>query len=367
MAEQRRQAGVKVLHDTFFSNIAASNVLSQAGLSVPASNEEEIKPETILAMVNGKVFTAAQFTGIMKSVAPPVRANAMKQPVPFLEQYALMQRLGELAETEKLHEIQPFRGRLHYNRGEILTQALVDDYNNNIVIGPDEPRQAYDANPDRFRFAEIRALYIAYSLTPPPRTDPGARKVLNEDEARQRAEALLKEIQSGADFAEVVRNNSDDENTRVRGGQLPQLRVDDAKVPEAIRKPVFAAKQGDIVGPVKLPNGYYLVKVEKSETRAFTEVKDHLYEELRAQRFQKWFDGIRNQFRSKSSIRPCSSSSWLRKHPGGRALSPERFPSGEASARRSPADPGRLSTGPSRYQWRRGTRRGSGAPAPGLV
>ncbi|MEZ5351517.1 MAG: peptidylprolyl isomerase [Bryobacteraceae bacterium] len=296
MAEQRRQAEVKLLNDNFFKVLHVKSLAEQGGLGTVPDSGEEIKPDTVLATMGGKNLTAEEFTGLMMAVPPQVRTNAMQQPMRFLQEVTLMRNLTAMAESQGLDKQQPFLGRLRYNRNEILTQAAVDDYNNNIVVGPDAPKQEYDSSLDRFRFAKVRALYVAFSLTPPPQTDPNAKKILNEEEARLRAEELLKDIRAGADFATTVKDYSDDEGTRERGGELPPITATDPKVPDAIKQPVFAAKAGDVIGPVKLSNGFYLVKVEESGIRPFEQVKDQIYEELRAKRFQAWFDGVRGQF-----------------------------------------------------------------------
>jgi parvulin-like peptidyl-prolyl isomerase len=293
MAEQRRQAEVKILNTKFFDTIRANSIASQAAIAPTPG--EEVKPDTLLATLGGANLSAQDFTSLMMAVPPQVRNNALQQSAQFLEQVSLMQRLAAMAESEGIDRQQPYAGRLRYNRNEILTQAVVDDYNNNIMVGPDDPRKAYDADTGRFRFAKVRVLYVAFSLTPPPQTDPNAKKILNEEEARLRAGEILKDIQAGADFVNAVKDYSDDEGTRERGGELPLLFATDPKVPDAIKQPVFGAKPGDVIGPVQLPNGFYLVKVEETGTRPFAEVKDQLFEELRAKHFQSWFDGVRNR------------------------------------------------------------------------
>ncbi|MEZ5403468.1 MAG: peptidylprolyl isomerase [Bryobacteraceae bacterium] len=292
MAEQRRKAEVKIVNPAFFEVLRGKSLGQQpAG----ADSDDEIKPETVLATLGGKDLTARDFTGLMMAVPPQIRNNATQQALPFLQQIALMRSLRDMAEAAGVDKQQPYAGRIRYNRNEILTQAAVDDYNNNIVVGPDAPKEFYDANIDRFKFAKVRVLYVSYSLTPPPQTDPNAKKILNEEEARLRAEEILKDIRDGADFAATVKDYSDDERTRERGGELPLLIATAPDVPDAIKQPVFAAKSGDVVGPVKLQNGFYIIKVEESGVRPFAEVKDSIYEELRAKVFQTWFDGMRGK------------------------------------------------------------------------
>ena len=89
----------------------------------------------------------------------------------------------------------------------------------------------------------------------------GARHVLvagADEAARERAQALLAEVRAGADFAELARERSDDAATAPRGGALgiyergPQDRL--------LKAAVFEAGVGEVVGPIRSPLGWHLVK-----------------------------------------------------------------------------------------------------------
>lgn len=287
MDSQRKATGVKLLNNDFFQGLAAKEMFGQA--------QAEVKPETELATVNGKTVTAERFTNLLKGVSPQIRGNAVRMPSDFLGQYAFMQRLTDTARQTGLDKKQPYLGRLTYNRDEILTQALVDRYNNEIAIGVEEQRKGYDSNPDRFRWAKVRVLYISYSLTPPPRTDPNAPKILNEEESRQKADEIAKQIRAGTDFTQMVQQHSEDIQTKQKGGEIP-LVVFDSPGPAEIKTAIFAAKPGELVGPIKMPNGFWLIKVDDLGQKKYEEVKDQVYEELRAERFKQWFDGERGKF-----------------------------------------------------------------------
>ncbi len=282
----RDQATVSILQLKFFTSI--SQVMAQ---EAPKTSTEEVKPETQLAMINGKPLTAKDYTNLMKAVPPGVRANAVRQPLDFLNQYALVLRIGEAAEKDGLDKIQPYVGRLHYDRQQILMQGYVDQYMNGIVIMPAEQKKAFDAAPGRFAFAKVKVLYVSYSLTPPPQTDPNAPKILNEEEAKAKAEDILKQIRGGADFVDMVKRFSDDADSRARDGDGPTISATDPNVPDLIKTPVLAAKKGDVVGPIKLPNGFYLMRVEEASKKTYEQVKDQIYDEIRQERFQAWFDG----------------------------------------------------------------------------
>ena len=247
-------------------------------------------------MINGKPMTAEDFTGLMKGISPQVRANAVRAPEQFLEQYALLLRIAELAEKAGLANMQPYKNQLRYNEEQILAQANVNNYLNNISITPDVQRKAYDDNPGRFRFTKLRVLYVPFSAAPPPQSDPNAPKILTEPEARAKVEGIMVELRAGKAFEDMVMLHSQDIESRERKGEIPPIMADDQRIPPEIRKVVLAAQPGDIAPPMILANGIWVFKIEGQGSRTYEEVKDMIYEELRQAEFDKWFSGVRSGF-----------------------------------------------------------------------
>jgi peptidyl-prolyl cis-trans isomerase D len=78
--------------------------------------------------------------------------------------------------------------------------------------------------------------------------------------AKAKAEALLKQIQGGANFAELAKQNSDDPGSKDNGGELPFAQRG-TMVPE-FDKAIFTQKIGD-TQIVKSQFGYHIVQVEE--------------------------------------------------------------------------------------------------------
>jgi parvulin-like peptidyl-prolyl isomerase len=292
MKTVRQTTEAKIVHEEFFKNLSR-----RAGPSaqnyIPPAKDGEISEDTVLATINGRNMTAADFNRLMKGVSPQVRGNAIRSPLPFLEQYALLSRLAEEAVKRGLDKQQPYKNEQVYMLENVLSQAVADDQLNRITIGAEEPRKAYDADPSRFRFTNVRVIYVSFSLTPPPSTNPNAPKVLTEPEAKQKADEIVAKGRSGTDFVAMVELHSEDQQTKKRGGQI-EVYATDQKVPEPIRKLIFATPEGEVTEPIRHGSGYYLFKIESRTTKPFDAVKDQIFEELRQAEWQKWFTGLRN-------------------------------------------------------------------------
>ncbi|MEP6716291.1 MAG: peptidyl-prolyl cis-trans isomerase [Terriglobia bacterium] len=94
---------------------------------------------------------------------------------------------------------------------------------------------------------------------------------------KPKAEALLKQVQAGGDFAKIAKENSQDTGSAVQGGELGFL-VKGQTVPE-FEKAAFALQPGQISGLVKSQFGYHIIQSEAHEQarlQPFDEVKPQL-------------------------------------------------------------------------------------------
>jgi peptidyl-prolyl cis-trans isomerase D len=98
--------------------------------------------------------------------------------------------------------------------------------------------------------------------------------------AQKKAEALAARIRKGEAFAKVAKAASEDERTKARGGDLGWQRVGGTMLDPDVDAKVTAAKDGEMVGPVKTASGFVLVLAEATRegTIAFDAAKLELAE-----------------------------------------------------------------------------------------
>jgi parvulin-like peptidyl-prolyl isomerase len=175
----------------------------------------------------------------------------------------------------------------------ILYSAAATDVQNKLVVTADDVKAYYDKNADRYIQARLKVIYISFTASDKPLTDPSGKKVLSEAEAREKAEKLRKEILGGADFVKLAQLHSEDRISLQKDAEYGTIRKGD-KLPNEIRNTVFALKVGEVSEPVRLPNGFYLFRAEESSRQPMEQVESELVTEIRQARFQEWLNNQRS-------------------------------------------------------------------------
>ncbi len=247
-------------------------------------------PDTVVATVDGKPVTAAQIQAIL-GLSKGSDQALYKNPKGFLTQLALIRYQAEQAEKEGLDKKSPYREQIEFQRLLTLYNAQATEAAARITLDPDAVKKHYEANLDRYRNVTVKAIYIAFTSAPLTLADPSVKKSLSEPESLEKATRLYKEIQSGADFVEMVRKHSDDVSSKSKDGDFGVIRAKD-NVAENIRKAIFALKEGQVSEPVRSNNGFYLFKAEKVGVQPLSAVNDEIYIELHQARQRTAFDAI---------------------------------------------------------------------------
>jgi peptidyl-prolyl cis-trans isomerase SurA len=93
-------------------------------------------------------------------------------------------------------------------------------------------------------------------------------KSYSESGSLQRANSILNLLKSGANFARVAKDSSDDEQTGTNGGELPY--ITGGMLLREIEQAAFSLKVGQLYPtPVKTKVGYFIITLLKDEPRYF--------------------------------------------------------------------------------------------------
>jgi peptidyl-prolyl cis-trans isomerase D len=157
--------------------------------------------------------------------------------------------------------------------------ALVDmqAIRNRTPVSAEDIQRNYEDNKQQYSTAEqVRASHILL-------------KTEGKDDAtvKKQAEDLLAKVKAGANFAELATKYSEDDASKVKGGDLdffPKGQM----VPE-FDKAAFSMKPGEISDLVKTQYGYHIIKVtdkKPATTKSLDEVRAQIEDQIKWDRAQ---------------------------------------------------------------------------------
>jgi peptidyl-prolyl cis-trans isomerase D len=168
-----------------------------------------------------------------------------------------------------------------------LTDAEIADYaaKNEAKLKEtyEQKRFVYEKVGDERKLRQI-LVRVPHDAT--PAQDKAARDKANAlyDKLKKGAKATGKD---GVTFAEVARASSDDQSTKVQGGELGWRAKGAANVPGDLEDKIWKAGSDALVGPLRGTDGYVITKVEgqRSGSVSFADAKLELAEQkLREER-----------------------------------------------------------------------------------
>jgi peptidyl-prolyl cis-trans isomerase C len=261
-------------------------------------NPLTMPPGQVVATVDGNKVTAGDLQMFLRDYPPQAQQAAVKNPHQVLEGYGVMRRLLAEAEKAKLDQQSPFKEQLHHLRMQVLAQARFNQRVNEIQVPAEEVKKSYEANKDRFMQAKVKAIYIPFSAAPISQADDKGKKLLTEEEAKAKAQDLLKQIRGGADFVKLVKEHSGDPTSVAKDGDFGTFKKSD-QISGAVKSAIFAAKAGEVTEPVRQPNGFYLFRIEEIGPQSFDEAQVAITNELRNARFGEWLAAERKNIEIK--------------------------------------------------------------------
>lgn len=158
-----------------------------------------------------------------------------------------------------------------------LIVGTTADYVQSAQVSDAQLRQEYQDNIDSYRLPErVKVRHILIKTQGKPKEDAPKLKAKAED--------LLKQLQHGADFAELAKKNSEDPGSAEKGGELGWV-VRGQMVPN-FEKTTFSLKPGELSGVVETEYGYHIIQVEDKQnarTESFDDVKGQILLDMKKQ------------------------------------------------------------------------------------
>lgn len=226
-----------------------------------AEESPTLTADSVLASVNGIEITLGQMITVRDNL-PPEYAS-LPDDVLFnglLEQLIQQTALSKLGEDRMTRRDEI---ALEVQRRAYLANSLLA-YTADRAVSEDAVLKAYD---EKFGQTEPREYHAAHILVDSP----------------EQAAMLRSQLDEGADFAELAKQNSTD-GAAPQGGDLGWFALTDMVEPFA--DAVAKMQDGEIAGPVQTRFGWHLIKLTETriaEAPKLEDVRERLEGDLRQQ------------------------------------------------------------------------------------
>lgn len=204
----------------------------------------------------------------------------------------LEEALKEQGFTDEL-----FRQTLHVS---VLSQKLFDEVTKDVAVTEQDILAFYTQNQSQYHAPEsrdVRHILIA---------EKGKDGQVDYAKSKAEVDRIYDQLRSGADFAALAKEVSDDPGSKDSGGKLTIRR---GETVAAFDKTAFELKVGVVSRPVKTEFGYHLIEalstVRKAKTTPLDQVRNSikatLLQEKRNQAMRAWAEELQSDYEGKVS------------------------------------------------------------------
>lgn len=164
-------------------------------------------------------------------------------------------------------------------RRELSIQKLINrEVVSKVAISDQDIADFYGANKPQFNVAEPQ--YRVAQIVVTPRKEPQIRNRKNDDstneaEAQRKVKMLVDRLNSGADFAQLAMDYSEDMNSAATGGDLgyvPESALNQSD--PALKKLVLSLKPGQVSQPIVLKDSIRILKLVTREAPGLRGLSD---------------------------------------------------------------------------------------------
>lgn len=206
-----------------------------------------------IAEVNGRSISDEQFQAFLKHKRIPTQNEARVEKV--LNQYLEREALADVVEEQSLLDGPLIEAELNEFRKEMLISRYFEEYLNKAVTD-ESVENYYNQNAAQYEVKKVHAAHILIR----------ASKSMDENERKAKlttAQEAYSKLKTGADFAELAKNYSEDKISGRKGGDLGWIKQ--GSISQVFSKRVFELKEGEFTEPFETPFGFHIAKQLESE------------------------------------------------------------------------------------------------------
>jgi peptidyl-prolyl cis-trans isomerase C len=272
-----------------------------------------VSPDAVVAKVDGKDITAGELNQLRANI-PGVTQALRADPAGAIAQLTFQQYLTDEARKLKLQDETPWKQQIEVATQNVLLNAMITYVRNHTDVTVDDVEAYFKLHLAKYQQARIKLFTVNFkpgAVSDPKNLESSAAAAFSaahaktdrsEADAKARAEAAVRELRAGADFAQIVEKYADDENKKSAAEDSITIKSNGSYPPE-IQKAVVGLKAGDVPDPVRLVGSFYVIRTVEVTAAPLNDAREDILQTIRADRTQAYLEGLQKRFRTEI-VRP---------------------------------------------------------------
>ena len=248
--------------------------------------------DKVLVQVNDVKITVAQFEMILKAYPESTRVFVLgpgRQQ--FFDTLVKTFVLNEEGKRRRLDQDPTYQAQAQYSLAAILASQTTEEIRKNVKIDDAVLKKYLDKHESEYTKLKARHILVRVKGSPVPVR--AGQPDLTEEEALAKVKDLRARIQSGCDFVELARAESDDVGTGAQGGDMGIF--GHGQIPPSLEEAAYQLKVGEVSEPVRSPFGFHLIQVQERQIKTLEELKPELEPKIRAELTKEQVDALINK------------------------------------------------------------------------
>jgi len=263
-----------------------------------------------IAVVDGHSITLNDIRQMVDSAPPQIMQTFKQNPQMAIQTYYLIKYLSAEGDKAKLAEQSPLKEQVEMLRANAVALAMVNHERDGYAVTQDMIQSFYQQNKSRYEQAKVKIIYIAFKAgmadhTPCKTIQECAQEAVegahpkngrSEGDAKKLGEDILKQLNAGAKFEDMVAKYSDDEESKKSGGDLGKAVTSTSAYSDEVKKAIFALKVGEVSNPFRQPDGFLLIRLEDKTSQNMEAVMEPIIQEIRSNHLNDYMNSLNKRF-----------------------------------------------------------------------
>jgi parvulin-like peptidyl-prolyl isomerase len=260
--------------------------------AAPQASPAAADPNKVILTIGDQKYTVAEYDAWVASLPDQYQQYA-KGPGKrqFAENLVQMKLLSAEAERRKLDKDPKVVQQIEFQKENLLAGALFQNIQE--TTKPDDAAMMAYYNEHKNEYEKVKARHILIRVKGAPMPAAPGKPELSEDEAKAKADAIVKRLSVGEDFATVAKAESDDTGSGAQGGDLGEFGKGMMVPP--FEQAAFAQKVGEVGQPVRSPFGFHIIQVQSHVIKTMADVKPEIEAKLRPELAKKTVEAMREK------------------------------------------------------------------------